>query len=290
MIEPHFATPKKRKTPPKNAHLYHYGFNGKEKVDEMFGEGDAYDYGMRAYDARVGRFMSVDVIFFRFAYYSPYQFGGCNPIRFIDLDGLEPGEPFTNANEAALNFTSLYGAFSIQENREFSASIYKFVGNDGKEYYTYNIPIKGGKAGAPINLPKKKEGKLVASIHTHGAYDPNFNNNEFSKGTPSEPADREVAQEEGVPALVATPKGTLLIYEPISGEEDVLSTNAPSDPNDPDVLFKGNSVIKEGATKSERRKERINSIKINSINRKIFNKTYKANLKKRISQKSSTPK
>ena len=36
MTEPHFAIPKNRKTPPKNAQVYHYGFNGKEKTDELF--------------------------------------------------------------------------------------------------------------------------------------------------------------------------------------------------------------------------------------------------------------
>jgi len=36
-----------------------YGFNGKEKLNELEGEGDAYDYGARMYDARLGRWLSA---------------------------------------------------------------------------------------------------------------------------------------------------------------------------------------------------------------------------------------
>jgi len=71
-------------------HAYRYGFNGKEKDDETYGEGDEYDYGMRIYDARIGKFFSVDLLTKKYAWYSPYQFSGDNPIKFIDFDGLEP--------------------------------------------------------------------------------------------------------------------------------------------------------------------------------------------------------
>ena len=39
---------------------YRYGFNGKENDDEVKGEGNQQDYGMRIYDPRLGRFLSVD--------------------------------------------------------------------------------------------------------------------------------------------------------------------------------------------------------------------------------------
>lgn len=40
--------------------LYRYGFNGKENDNEVKGEGNLQDYGMRIYDPRLGRFLSVD--------------------------------------------------------------------------------------------------------------------------------------------------------------------------------------------------------------------------------------
>ncbi len=39
---------------------YKYGFNGKENDNEVKGERNQQDYGMRIYDPRLGRFLSVD--------------------------------------------------------------------------------------------------------------------------------------------------------------------------------------------------------------------------------------
>jgi RHS repeat-associated protein len=73
--------------------LYRYGFNGKENDNEVKGEGNQQDYGLRIYDPRLGRFLSVDPLTGSYPWYSPYQFAGNNPIKFIDLDGGEPKEP-----------------------------------------------------------------------------------------------------------------------------------------------------------------------------------------------------
>ena len=66
-----------------------YGFNGKEKDDEVKGAGNELDYGLRIYDPRLGRFMSVDPLFKHFAWNSPYAFAENDVIRSIDLDGAE---------------------------------------------------------------------------------------------------------------------------------------------------------------------------------------------------------
>jgi RHS repeat-associated protein len=68
---------------------YCYGFNGKENDNKVKGEGNQQDYGMRIYDPRLGRFLSVDPISSDYPWYSPYQFAGNKPIMAIDLDGLE---------------------------------------------------------------------------------------------------------------------------------------------------------------------------------------------------------
>ena|GEM_PF-3648464 len=60
----------------------------------MKGVGNEIDYGMRVYDPRAGRFLSVDPLQKRFAYWTPYQFSANSPILFIDLDGLEPASNF----------------------------------------------------------------------------------------------------------------------------------------------------------------------------------------------------
>ncbi len=68
---------------------YRYGFNGKENDNEVKGEGNQQDYGMRIYDTRLGRFLSVDPLTEEYPELTPYQFASNTPIQAIDLDGLE---------------------------------------------------------------------------------------------------------------------------------------------------------------------------------------------------------
>ena len=69
---------------------FRYGFNGKENDDEVKGEANQQDYGLRIYDSRIAKFLSSDPLSMAFPYYSPYQFAGNTPIQAIDLDGGEP--------------------------------------------------------------------------------------------------------------------------------------------------------------------------------------------------------
>jgi RHS repeat-associated protein len=68
---------------------YRDGFNGKEKDDEVYGKNNFQDYGMRMYDTRIARFISVDPLTSSFPWNSTYAFAEGNPIENIDLDGLE---------------------------------------------------------------------------------------------------------------------------------------------------------------------------------------------------------
>jgi RHS repeat-associated protein len=77
--------------------LYRYGFNGKEKDDEVV----QYDYGFRIYDPRIVRFKSIDPLTKSYPWYTPYQFAGNMPIAAIDLDGLE--------SKVVINTTSVDG-------------------------------------------------------------------------------------------------------------------------------------------------------------------------------------
>ncbi|MGQ3013764.1 MAG: RHS repeat domain-containing protein [Flavobacteriales bacterium] len=67
---------------------YFYGFNGKEKIDEVYGiEGTAYDFGARLYDSRLGRWIAVDSWAGKYPDLRPYVFVANLPIVFIDPDG-----------------------------------------------------------------------------------------------------------------------------------------------------------------------------------------------------------
>ena len=64
-----------------------YKYNGKEFV-EIFGN-NTYDYGFRGYHAITGRFTTMDPLAEKFYDISPYAYCGGNPIRYIDILGLD---------------------------------------------------------------------------------------------------------------------------------------------------------------------------------------------------------
>jgi RHS repeat-associated protein len=85
-----------------NSDKYRYAFNGKE-LDKDISEDD-YDYGMRIYDAKLGRFLSVDPLTPQYPYYTPYQFAGNKPIAFIDRDGEEEAPSISANNQSNAAF------------------------------------------------------------------------------------------------------------------------------------------------------------------------------------------
>ncbi|MEB3029768.1 RHS repeat-associated core domain-containing protein, partial [Parvimonas micra] len=62
------------------ANKYRYGFNGKENDNEVKADGNQQDYGMRIYDPRISRFLSIDPLTKKYPWYTPYQFAGNKPI------------------------------------------------------------------------------------------------------------------------------------------------------------------------------------------------------------------
>jgi RHS repeat-associated protein len=89
-----------------NVGSYRWGFNGKENDNEVKGTGNQIDYGMRVYDPRVGRFLSVDPLTDKYPELTPFQYASNDPINNVDIDGLEGfwhnflyGDPFQAINE-----------------------------------------------------------------------------------------------------------------------------------------------------------------------------------------------
>ncbi|MCS6956176.1 MAG: hypothetical protein NZM44_07475, partial [Candidatus Calescibacterium sp.] len=66
---------------------YRWGYSGKEKDDEVKGNGNSYDFGARLYDSRLGRWWSVDKMFKLYPSHTPYHYSLNNPVYFIDSDG-----------------------------------------------------------------------------------------------------------------------------------------------------------------------------------------------------------
>jgi RHS repeat-associated protein len=96
---------------------YRYGFNGKENDNDVKGEGNQQDYGMRIYDPRVGRFLSIDPLTSKFPNLTPYQFASNTPVQAIDLDGLESVNVNTNQVDNTLNANS---CATYQNNNDYT--------------------------------------------------------------------------------------------------------------------------------------------------------------------------
>ena len=276
-----FTTPH---LPPLSRSNVKMGFNGKESIDEVSGEGNEYDYGFRVYNPRIGRFLSVDPLTKSFPWYTPYQFAGNKPIWAIDLDGLEeyytssgqligkygtsteirivhkdyieatkditsnqnqPGSDvmndklfntgshgvFKTNDEAAIDWAQNVNPKSIQDNLEYGSTLYELE-IKGEKYITYVEPAKGSPAGVYTDResPAPEGKKRTGIIHSHGAYDPRYKNNEFS-GSDRSNADRRQAD-----SYVVTPNGSLQRYDVCDKKDSTIKTNIPSDPKDPKRL------------------------------------------------------
>jgi RHS repeat-associated protein len=69
---------------------YRFGFNGMENDNEVKGVGKSLDFNARIYNSRLGRFLSIDPMAFKFANMSHYSFAANSPVLLIDDNGNEP--------------------------------------------------------------------------------------------------------------------------------------------------------------------------------------------------------
>ncbi len=76
-----------RKFPVGYTTAYRFGFNGKEKDNETYGEGNEYDFGERIFDPRLARWHKIDALFMFYSGTSPYSYALNNPISNSDYDG-----------------------------------------------------------------------------------------------------------------------------------------------------------------------------------------------------------
>jgi len=134
---------------------YRYGFNGKEKDNEIKGESNQFDYGWRVYDPRVGRFLSYDPLHKEYNDLSPYHFAGNNPIKNLDRDGGEPldfswnwqwkrfsvnGGTYIDSrnvpNDPQLGTITVQAVYDEWSDKTW----FIHQGNDGKSYYWKHNP------------------------------------------------------------------------------------------------------------------------------------------------------
>ena len=229
---------------------YRFGFNGKEKDDELKGEGNSLDFGARVYDSRLGRFLSLDPLMKDYPMMTPYCYAANNPIRLVDIGGEGPGDPFKSADEAAIDWAQTYNDNSIRNKVEYTSAIYSYADNKtGETMYSYTIPLKGGGDNCGVPLLNKTDVTQIKikEIHSHGEYRKSFDysmfggednkdwNNNFSEG-PTD--DTGYSEYYNTPLYLSSPNGSLQEYNPITKATRGIGTNGsiPSDNNDPTQL------------------------------------------------------
>ena len=60
---------------------YRFGFNGQMKDNEMKGIGNSLEFKFRIYDSRLGKFLSVDPLFAKYAGLTSYHGAGANAVQ-----------------------------------------------------------------------------------------------------------------------------------------------------------------------------------------------------------------
>ena len=66
---------------------YRYGFNGMEADDEVKEGGNSYDFGLRVFDPRVARMLSIDPRCSEYPWQTTFTYHRNSPIKVIDFKG-----------------------------------------------------------------------------------------------------------------------------------------------------------------------------------------------------------
>ena len=122
---------------------------------------------------------------------------------------------FRSQNDAAFDVLDGINPQSIRENREYGGWVYLNI--DGS--YASTIPVRGEAASVTLpdtNLAIPSGGTATATYHTHAAFDPRFDNENFS------PADLESDRAINVDGYLATPGGQFKFHDVSVGSVTTL--------------------------------------------------------------------
>ncbi|MEQ8908155.1 MAG: RHS repeat-associated core domain-containing protein [Vicingaceae bacterium] len=152
---------------------YPYGFNSYERLDEVSGSGNSYDFGARIYSPRIGKFFSTDPREKDFPFWSPYLFAGNNPIRYIDEEGKGPGDKIRRFfQRVAIKLDNAKNSFLEAGEKEYIETKEKAEGNfarDGSKGIQDPTPFDykdpwGGDIKPNSGSPKAKATDIIDNL------------------------------------------------------------------------------------------------------------------------------
>ncbi|OYU94567.1 MAG: hypothetical protein CFE21_14920 [Bacteroidetes bacterium B1(2017)] len=127
-----------------------FHFNGKESDNEINGTGNDYDFGARIYDARLGRWLSLDPSQAKYPNLSPYNSYENNPIYFKDPDGNDAvytisGNTITFSAQIYITGSGANSNKAIEMQSQINniwGKDFKFTDANGKSYNVkFNIKV-----------------------------------------------------------------------------------------------------------------------------------------------------
>jgi len=122
-----------------SSNSYRYGFNGKEKDDNILGDGTFTNYGAREYDNRIGRWFTIDPSADKYPRLSPYVFALNTPTLLIDPDGKDARVNVKHNSDGGgvITISSIIYITGPGANK-FNATIFE---NKAKERYTDGVYV-----------------------------------------------------------------------------------------------------------------------------------------------------
>jgi hypothetical protein len=149
----------------------------------------------------------------------------------------DPGDLFTSIDAAAKDFGKYYNGKSIINNQEYRSEIYTVKdATNGKTYYSYTPSNDNNGETSSAATPIPDGTTKVADVHSHSADDPGAppkeSPDQFSDVDKNLYNNKELNPNKD-PGYVAIPNGSLLKYDPKTGQTSTVSTDLPSDPQSP---------------------------------------------------------
>jgi len=180
------------------------------------------DYGMRVYDPRAGRFLSVDPLTRNFPTLTPFQYASNSPIINIDLDGLE-GKNSNSKTEKDAKGVPLIGPIQKEVIDKGSKQVFK---EGVKKTLTTAAAEAGGLTLILVAIPKGGP-KFPNNDESYHLYPYET----FRKRYPLDPPHRRDLLEFTLPLY--QPKDT---YKPKTPETPIQT---PDEDEGPEFIYRG---------------------------------------------------